>query len=200
MTQNVQDLIRKIKTEGLEAGRQKSQEIEQEAQKKAEALIAQAQADAEKIIAGARAEQEKIEQASRASLGQAARDTVLALRETINDLLMKIIRQDVREALGKEQMTALIVELSKQFISGASARDTVEVGLKEDDRAALENSLVSKLQKEIKAGVSIRTEDDLTGGFTISFDQGKSCFDFSEETMVTYLSRYVNQYVAGLMK
>jgi hypothetical protein len=59
---------------------------------------------------------------------------------------------------------------------------------------------LEKLQKEIKAGITIRTADDLTGGFTISFDEGRSCFDFSEAALAEYLAKYVNEYVGKLLK
>ena len=200
MSQNVQDLINKIKKEGLEASQQRAREIEGEVQKKVDELIAEAEARAEKIIADAKDEQAKLEESARASLQQAARDTVLSLKQTINDLLTKIIKQDVRGALGADQMAALIVALAKEFVSQNKDAKTVEVGLSEESRQLLEKDLLAKLQKDIKTEVVIQSADDLAGGFTISFDEGKSCFDFSEEALVQYLGKYVNEYVAGLLK
>lgn len=200
MTQNVQDLINKIKKEGLESSQQKASEIEVEAQKKADDLVAQAQAQAKKIIADAEAEQIKVEASTRASLQQASRDTLLSLKQEINDLLRKILQQDVRDALGKEQMVKLIAELVKEFTAQNSDVKTVKVGLNTESRQLLEKDLLAKLQKSVKAGISIQTADDLIGGFTISFDEGKSCFDFSEESLVQYLGKYVNEYVAGLLQ
>jgi len=200
MSHNVQELIDKIKQEGLEASRKTSEEIEAQAQKKAEEIVTQAKAKLEKMLSDAEDRQKKLEAATRATLQQAARDTVLTLKQTVNDLLTRIIRQDIRDALGKEQMSALIVELAKGFVAQNTDAAGVEIGLSEESRQLLEKDLLAKLQREIKVGVTVRTADDLGGGFTISFDDGKSCFDFSEKALVEYLGRQVNEYVKGILK
>lgn len=199
MSQNVQGLINKIKQEGLEASQQKAQEIEQEARKKADGMMEKARVDAEKVVADARARQEQMEQSTRASLQQASRDTILSLKQEVNALLMRIVQQDVRDALGKDKMTALIVELAKDFVAQDQGAKTVEIGLNEETRKLIGQDVLAKLQKEIKKGVSVQAADDLSGGFTISFDEGKSCFDFSEDALVTYLSRNMNEYVKDLL-
>lgn len=200
MTQNVQDLINKIKKEGIEASQEEAKRIEAEVQQKVDQLIAEAKSQAEKIVDNAKAEQAKIEESTKASLQQAARDTVLSLKHEINNLMTKIIKQDIRDALGKDQMTALITEIAKEFVAQSKEAKSVEVGLNEDSRKLLEKDLLAKLQHDVKAGISIETADDISGGFTISFDEGKSCFDFSEDALVAYLGKYVNEYVKNLLK
>jgi V/A-type H+-transporting ATPase subunit E len=200
MAQNVQELINKIKQDGLQAAEQKAQEIEAAAEKKADDLIAQAQAQAQKILADAQARQKQLEESSRVSLTQAARDTVLSLKKAIHDLLDKIVRQEIHGVLTPEQMAGMILELVKGFAAQGADGKHVEVALNDENRAHLEKDLLAKLQKEVKAGIKIRTADDLTGGFTISFDQGRSCFDFSESALAEYLGKYVNEYVGNLLK
>jgi len=195
MSQNVQELINKIKEEGLQASEQKTRELEAAAKKRADQMIADAKHQAEKIIADARFQQQKLEASTRASLEQAARDTVLTLKQTLNDLLMRIIQQDVRDALGKEQMSGLIMELTKQFMN----QGQVDIGLSPESRAQLEKSLLAELQKQVKGSIRLHTADDLTGGFTISFDGNKSCFDFSEGALADFLSRQVNEFVKGIL-
>jgi len=200
MAQNIQDLIDKIKTDGLESGRKQAQEIEHEARRKADEILAQARNQADKILADARSQQDRIEESTRASLAQTARDTVLSLTQTINDLLMNVIRQEVGQTLDAARMSQLIMDICRTFQTGGGPSDGVEVGLSEKDWSLMQKDLLAKLQTQIKGGVTVRAADDLTGGFTISFDQGKSCFDFSQDALVEYLSRRVNQYVAGLLK
>ena len=200
MTQNIQDLINKIKQEGIEESQKKSQEADLQVRKKIDDMIARAKGEAEKIVADAKNEQKKIEQSTRIALQQASRDTILSLKQEINSVLMRLVQQDVRAALGKDQMIGLISDLAQAFIAQNKDVKDIEVGLSEERRRVLEQDLVVKLQNSVKAGLKIQTADDLAGGFTISFDEGKSCFDFSEEALVKYLSRYVNEYVANLLK
>ncbi|MEW5895629.1 MAG: hypothetical protein AB1650_07735 [Candidatus Omnitrophota bacterium] len=200
MVQNVQDLINKIKHEGLEAGRESAGRIEAEARKRSEAMIAKAHLEAGEIIAEARAKQKRLEESVRASLHQAARDTVLSLKKRIEEILRDIMKRDIHESLGKEQIAGLIVALAKQYMEQHGGIQNIRIGLNESDRKALEQHIVAKLKEAINTGITVRTRDDLTGGFMISFDEGKSSFDFSEDALVEYLKKYVNEYVAGLLK
>ena len=199
MVQNVQDLINKIKHEGLEAGHEQAKKIEADAKAKADAIISQAHQEAEKIINEATARQQQLEGSTRASLQQAARDTILTLKQHINGILSNIIKQEIRQSLDKDQMSSLVMEVARQYFSQHKDARTVQVGLNEESRKILEKGIVTRLQQEVKAGVTIRSVDDLTGGFTISFDEGKSSFDFSEDALVEYLKKYVNEYVAELL-
>lgn len=200
MSQNVQELINKIKQDGLQTAQAKAKEIEAAAEKQAQEVLARAKSQAEKITADAQSRQQQIEASSRESLKQAARDTLLSVKQEVIALLDKIAARSVRESLTPEQTAALISEVTKGFFAEQSDGKGVEVGLSEESRSRLEQGFLEKLQKEIKAGITIRTADDLTGGFTISFDEGRSCFDFSEAALAEYLGKYVNEYVGKLLK
>ncbi len=199
MAQNVQELINKIKQDGLEVAQKKAQDIEAAAQKKADEIIATAKTQAHQMISDAKTAQKQLEDSSRAALRQVARDTVLALKQEIIHILTGIIRKEAGAALQSDQTTQLIVELIKAFAADQGTGG-VEIAMNENSRNRLEKDLLGKLQKEMKTSVVIKTAEDVTGGFTISFDDGKSCFDFSEDALVEFLGRQVNEYVGRLLK
>lgn len=199
MAQNVQELINKIKQDGLEVAQKKAQDIEAAAQKKADEIVATAKTQAHQMISDAKTAQKQLEDSSRAALRQAARDTVLALKQEIIHILTGIIRKEAGAALQSDQTAQLIVELIKAFAVHHAAGG-VEIVMNENSRNRLEKDLLGKLQKEIKTSVVIKTAEDVTGGFTISFDDGKSCFDFSEDALTEYLGMYVNAYVKDLLE
>jgi hypothetical protein len=46
----------------------------------------------------------------------------------------------------------------------------------------------------------LRSADNIRAGFTISFDQGKSCFDFTDESLAEFLGQYLNEHVTKILK
>ena len=99
MSQQVQELIEKIKTEGVQAANQKAKEIEGNAKTVAQKVASDAQVQAQRIIADANAQAKKIQESTQMALKQAARDTLLALRKEIETVLRKIISKQVSDSL-----------------------------------------------------------------------------------------------------
>ena len=71
----VQELISRLRDEGVKAGREKSDQIVQEAQEQASHIVAQAKAEAEELLIKARSEIERDKAAAIESLRVAFRDT-----------------------------------------------------------------------------------------------------------------------------
>ena len=200
MTQQVQELIDKIKNEGIEAARQKPQEIETEAQKKAQQIIQEAQAKANRMMTDAKEEIKKSEAASRMALSQASRNTLLGLRKEIENTLKKIIIKEVQDTLTHEQLFDLLSTTIKTFLSTASNGGSVEITLKPQDSAKIKDAFLTKLQSQIKKTIEVKASDEVGRGFVISFDGGKSSFDFSDESLAEYLASYLNREIADLVK
>ncbi|MFP4473866.1 MAG: hypothetical protein ACLFPX_08420 [Candidatus Omnitrophota bacterium] len=198
MTQNVQELIDKIKSEGLEAGQQKADEIETQARQRADKIVREAQDKAEKIIQNAKDEQARHEQAARTALKQAARDMILSLRKRIDDMLTRVMDREVKETLDADRLASLLEIVLKNVFDNKKGDVVLEVS--EKDARALKDGVLKKLQKELQGGIVMQEADDLTAGFRISFDEGRSSFDFSDEALTDFLGRYVNEEIADILK
>ena len=199
MSQHVQELIDKIKTEGLRAADQKAKEIEDSAQANAQKIIADAQVQARHIIADAQAQAQKTHGSTEMALKQSARDTLLALKKEIEGVLRKVISRQVKDSLSPEQLSDIVGEVVKGSVQAGLVDNDIEVILNSDDLKKLKDGFIAKLQKEIKQPMTFKSSDGMSSGFTISFDEGKSCFDFSGESLVEYLSSYLNAQVAALL-
>lgn len=200
MAQQIQELIDKIKTEGLQAADQKAQEIEKQARQKAQAIVTEAQQQAQKLLSDAHAEIRKKEQASQMALKQAARDVLLSLKKEIQKILKKIITTSVQDTLTAEHLAQIIIEVSKKAVEEKAAAAGIEVFLNPRDLKKLEEGFLAKVQKQLKCSIEFRPAEDIDTGFTISFDQGKSSFDFTETSLAEYLGVYLNEQIAALVK
>jgi vacuolar-type H+-ATPase subunit E/Vma4 len=199
MTERVQELIDKIKSEGIEAAEARGEEIRQEAQEQAEAIVAKARREAEQQFAEARARQEKLEAATRAALEQSARDMLLRLRQNILGILDGILKEDLRASLTPEVLARVIETVAREYLKDRPAAG-VTVALGEKDLKALQEGALKKLQDALKQPLTLRSSEHIRKGFTISFDEGKSSFDFTDESLAGFLGQSLSDFVAGIVK
>ncbi len=199
MSQHVQELIDKIKTEGLQAADQKAKEVEDSAKALVQRIIADAEVKAKHIVADAEAKAQATRESTEMALKQAARDTLLALRKEIEGVLQKVIAKELKGALSPEQLAGIVSEIVKGSVKANLAESNIEVTVSAADLKTFEDGFAAKLQKEIKQPVTFKSADGISTGFTISFDEGKSCFDFTDASLVEYLGTYLDTQVAALL-
>lgn len=200
MSQQLQDLIDKIKKEGIQEAQDLSRGIEEQAHKKAQEIIAQAKEQAQKILSDAQAQQQKLADVTHMALKQAARDTLLNLHKEIDAILQRIIARDIKQALTSENLAGIIKEAVRGYLQNASLSQNVDVVVSHKDFKALQGGLLTQLKDQFKQPIVLKSNDDVGAGFTISFDSGKSFFDFTDVSLVQYLSGFVKSELAALLK
>ena len=202
MAEEIKDLIEKIQQEGIKAAEDKAKQIEQEAKAKAEAILQKAQAQSAKIILEANEEVTRRQESAKASIRQAARDLLLSLKKEINFMLERLIASTVSQTLTPSEMAKIIEELVKKF--GSQTKDDVLVLLKKEDLEKLKSEFLSRLKEETKKGIILKPSQDISAGFIISFDAGKSHFDFTDKVLAEYLSSFLrphlNQILNGVIQ
>lgn len=134
------------------------------------------------------------------ALQQASRDTLLSLKKEVQKLLHKVITAQVADALTPQKLSDIIAEIAHKAVDGKSADAGIEVVLSPKDLKELRDGFLAQLQKQFKCPVHFQASEDIGKGFTVSFDQGKSSFDFSQEALAEYLSVYLNEELAALVK
>ena len=200
MSQQVQELIDKIKEEGLQAADQKAREIEEQAKRNAQGILNEANKRAQELLLDAEEEIRKKQEASRTALQQASRDTLLSLKKEVQKILQRIVATQIADALTPQKLSDIIAQVIHKAIDGKSADAGVEGVLSPEDLKELRDGFLAKLQNQLKHPVHFQASEDIGKGFTVSFDQGKSSFDFSEAALAEYLSVYLNEELAALLK
>lgn len=186
MAQEIKDLIAKIQTEGIQAAQAQAAQIKADAEKEAAKIIAEAKARAEKIVEQAKTEAKKTDDSTRAALEQAGRDLLISLRQEIIAMLERLIKSDLRQALSPEELAKIIGFLIKN--APLSLGSQIIVSLNQQDKDKLESGMLKQLVEETKKSVVLKSAEGLDSGFIISFDEGKSIFDFSGQALVDYIS------------
>lgn len=198
MSQDIKNLIEKIQEEGIKTAEGKAKEIEDNARKQAGQIIKDAQLKAEKLLSEAKENLSEMEQKQKTLLSQAGRDLLILLRKEINVMLDKLITAQIKEALTAEVISKIVSSLAKDY--SRQEKSEIIVSLRKEDLQLLEKGFLHKLQEEIKKGITLRPSEDIQGGFALSFDAGKSQFDFSDKALAEYIGTYLKPKLGDLLK
>ena len=199
MDVQLQELIDKIKKDGVASAENEAAKIVAEAEKNAEKIIADAQEKAAEIVKKAKAETERMEKASEEAIIQAGRNMLLSFKESIISELDGLIKTETENAQTKEILAKLIPETVKAWSKNADASE-LSVLLSEKDLKSLESSLISELKGEIAKGLEIKPDKTLSYGFRIGVKNGAAYYDYSAESLSEMFAAYLNPKVAALIK
>jgi len=200
MPQNLKDLLEKINQEGVKLGEEKAKAIESKAKNDAERMLENARIQAKKIIEEARLNAEKSQTTGELALKHSSRDLILSLKDEIRKILDKIIAAEVSKAMTHEEIAGILKNLIERHVEKDGKISDIKVLLKQDDLGKLKNTFIVKLKERFKDGIEFKLSQNINAGFSISFDNGKSFFDFSDEGLVEALSAYLNPELARLLK
>ena len=199
MDVQLQELIDKIKKDGVAAAEKDSAKIIAASEKKAEAIIADAESKAAEIIKKAKSETEKMEKASEEAIVQAARNMLLSFKDSLVEELDGLIQGETEKAMSKDVLGKLVPETVKAWAKNSDASE-LSVLLSDKDLKLLEKSLKASLKAEIKKGLEIKPDKTLTAGFRIGVNKGAAFYDYSAESLAEMFAAYLNPKVAALMK
>jgi V/A-type H+-transporting ATPase subunit E len=195
--EQIKELIEKIQAEGVQAAQDKAAEIESEARTKADWIAQKANAQAKKIIDDAQDAANRTQASGQAALQQAARDVLLTLKQEIIDMLQRLISSQIAATLTPEALSNIITTLIEAYAAKGESR--VIVYLKEQDKQMLEGHFLNTLKDALKKGIELRSQEDIRAGLIISFDNGRSQFDFTDREIAAYVGSFLKPEMAHLL-
>ena len=198
MAEDIKSLIEKIQQEGIQTAQTKAKEIENQATQRAEEIIKEAKLKASLMVTEAQEKIAQMEERQKALLTQAGRDFLLLLKKEINSLLDKLILTQVKEALSLEAMFKIILDIVKE--GAGKEKPNIIISLNKEDLRLLEKNFLHRLKEETKKGIMLKPSEDIQGGFTISYDSGKSLYDFSDKALAEYIGIYLKPKLAEILK
>jgi V/A-type H+-transporting ATPase subunit E len=179
----VQELISRLRDEGVKAGREKSDQILQEAQEQASRIVADAEAEAEELLSKARSEIEREKEAALESVRMAIRDTELKMEAEVKaDFAAHVRRLVSVEMSDKKFLRQIILAIAGMAAGEKACEDKpVEVLLPKDlfETDEKRTKLTEKGQERVRhlvlgisgdmlrEGIELTPSEDISGGFRI---------------------------------
>ncbi|MDR0501892.1 MAG: V-type ATP synthase subunit E [Treponema sp.] len=194
----VQELIDKIKKDGIETASQEAHRMKSEAQAEARRIVETAKKEADDITLRGKQDAERSEKAAVAALEQASRNLVLAFKDEIQALLNKIVSEKVNASYNDDILKAILPDLIKSW--AAKGSDDLSIILAESELPKLQAFFNDKLAGELKGGIELKSTRRFSTGFHISNKEGSVYYDFSAEAVSQLLSTYLNSKLAETLK
>ena len=180
MELQIQDLVSKIREEGLETAKAEAESIISEAKKKAESIINGAKAEAQQYKDATEKEIAILKESAEVGAEQAKRDAVLAFKTEIQGEYEKILASDISKQLSGEGLGKLIrAAVAGEDISQYAA-----------EVAEVSEALKQELAEEIKNGLEIKPTKGVQQGFRLAAKDGSGYFDCSDEGIMEMLMPY----------
>ena len=199
MDVQLQELIDKIKRDGVSSAENEAKEIVSQAEKQAAAILKEAEEKADSIIKNAKTETERMEKASEDAITQAGRNLIISFRDGINKELSALISAETEKVFDKDLLKKLVPETVKAWAANPDAKD-VSVLLSAKDLKALETGFKTALKAQISKGLEIKADASLSSGFRIGAKDGSAFYDFSADEVAGLFSAYLNPKTTELMK
>jgi len=199
MDTQVEELIDRIKRDGVAAAENSASKTISEAQKEAEKIISNAKAEADKIIRQAKDETERLQKSGEDAIRQAGRNLLIAFRDSIQKELSTLVNDEVSSVYSKDMLVKLVPEVIKEWVKNTSAED-VSVLLNEKDLKQVEDGLKAALKAEISKGLTVGVDNSVAAGFRIGVKDGAAFYDYSADSVAELFSSYLNPRIAKLMK
>jgi V/A-type H+/Na+-transporting ATPase subunit E len=197
MAVQVQEIIDRIRTEGIDGAKAEAERINAEALKRAQGILADAEARAKALITEAGAKAVRETEAGKAALAQAARDTILLLKKEIQGLLDAVVAHDAKAAMKGDALKELLPAALKAMASGQGG---AVISLSEEDHDKLAEYFRSSLSSLFKEGVELKSNPRLKSGFRVSLKDGGAYCDFSAEAAADALCQLLNPALADIMR
>ena len=195
----LQELIDKIKKDGINSATEEATKIKREAEAEARRIVASAQKEAADLISSGKADVERYEKAGKAALEQASRNLILAFKGEIQALLDKLIKQAAASAYDEGTLKAVLPDLLKAWVAkGGSA--SLDLLLSEAALANLKSWATGALASELQKGTELKSDRNLGAGFRIANKDGSAYYDFSSESVAELLASYLNPHLAEVLK
>lgn len=199
MAAELQSLLDKIQSEGIAKADAEAKRILDEARAKAAALVAEAGKQRDEARKQAEADAQLFQQRAEQAIRQAARDVVLGVRESVDQMLGRVLLAKVSENLAPDVLRTVIVDTIKAYAQSADGSAGLEVLVSPKDVEGLADAVVKAAQEAAIAGLEIRADREVGAGFRVALAGGRIEHDFTAGAIQGAMARLLRPALAKLL-
>jgi V/A-type H+-transporting ATPase subunit E len=207
----VQDLINRLRDDGVKAGQDKAEQILREAREQAGQIVARAKAEAEDMLSKAQAEIKTEQAAAHESLKVAIRDTELKLEAELKATFAAHVKRLVSVELRDREFLKQVILVVAGLAAGDKAcedrpvevmlpsdlfeTDEKETRLTDEGKERMRQWILGISGEMLREGVELKPSEDISGGIIIRMVGEDLEIDLSDKAisellLQTLLPRY----------
>jgi V/A-type H+-transporting ATPase subunit E len=203
MAETIQAFVEKIRTEGVQAGRQQADELLAEAKQQAEQIVAGAQREKEKILAEAKTEADGVLSRSQTELQLAARDAALRLRDALGRALRQVLAHGAQAKLTDTDFLGKVLhEIITQYAKvDLEAERSFRINVPEETREHLVEWAMKHIGQEDPSGAHLGI--DLKGTLSqagFEYNATGATVEVTLESVVEVLSDLVGPELREILR
>ena len=209
-TAGVDQLIRRVRDEGVEQAREESRRLLEEARAEATAIVEEARAEADAAWKSAQKEIETHRTSAHEALKMAARDAVLALTEGVARAFEEHVKRLVTSITTDEELTrTMILLLAGRTGEQITADKDLEIMLSralfdqdvdEKLRDRSKQQILSISREMLREGVELIPSDDIQGGATVRLVGENLEIDLTDRAISDLMLRYMQPRFISILK
>lgn len=213
----VENLIQRLREQGVEAGQSSAEKIVLDAQKRAAWIVEEAELEAKQLITDAKIKADAHQKSGEDALKLAMRDVLLKLRDT----LLESFSQDVQRVVGQKMeqeafLERLILQLAGKVREQLDLESRDEVSLflpnnpvgvdelknnpEELKQGTLTHFTASIAADMLREGVSIYANNDINSGLLIRLKEEGMAVEFTDETLSALLLEHLQPRFRALLQ
>lgn len=192
-------LITSVRNEAVREAESEVERIHTKATEKARHLVKNAEHEAQQILDQAREEALQFQKASEDAVKRASRDVLIAMESAILAQLNAVLLRETREAMNGESLAGIIRTLVENWRQ-ERPDEPLELLLSPANLRELEEVSWAGLKDEFRRGVTLRPVEGIDAGLRIGAVDGAGHYDFSSETMVAWLSRFIGPNLRAVLR
>lgn len=199
MSEELQSLLDKIKSDGIGKAEAEAKSIVDAAKKEAAEIRAKAEAAAEKSREQSKREAADFAARAEATVRQAMRDVKLQLASDLQAQVADFISAGVKDALADEgAVSAWISKAVDGYLAQGEKGIAVALG---GDAAKMASAVKAALAaKAANGGIAVEASPAFPNGFTIKLDGGRVEQCFTTDAISDALGRLLRPELAALMR
>jgi V/A-type H+/Na+-transporting ATPase subunit E len=205
VSSGVQELIEKLKNQGVTAGREQAGQIVKEARDQAARILSDAKAQAEAMLSDARKKIEIEHTSAQEAMKAAFRDTQLTLRSQFRAAfaahLKKLVSVELQDKDFVRQLVLVIAGMTKPEIADAPLEIQLPSNLFETDehgtrlspegKERLRHLVLGVSGQLLREGVDLKPSEDFSGGIRVHVVGEDLEIDLTDEALSNLLLKYL---------
>lgn len=194
----LQELLQRIQSEGVQAATTKAEALIAEAESKAASMVADAEREAKSLRDGAKADAARMLDAGNAALAQAARDTILSFKDRISSILRDAVMAEAASRIDESVLAQVMPEVVARCLRPEDGDVTLLLAPATVEK--LDAGFAARLASILGKGVEIHPVSGITAGFRISSRGGALVYDFNADAVAELLARRLNARLASTVR
>jgi V/A-type H+-transporting ATPase subunit E len=200
MSEQLQHLIEKIRTEGVAKADAEAKTILDRARTEAARLEREAADKAAHIIKKAEADSVAYAERGRRALEQASRDTILTLQQSIETLFERVLLTKVEDAFSPESFRSFLQDVIRAYLAQGHKAGNLQVSVPANEADSLRAYILKALHDAAVEGLVIRSSNDVVKGFKVMLKDNHVEHDFTAEAVAETMARFVRPDLAALLR